>query len=85
MAVEYSWPETQDQEEQQILDMLTVDFAEQEDYQKAVAIDAVAFLLERGLLKEFYNSIGYAQEDYQEFLESYDDGYLKRTYGIGDQ
>ena len=85
MAVEYSWPETQDQEEQQILDMLTVDFAEQEDYQKAVAIDAVAFLLERGLLKEFYNSIGYAQEDYEEFLESYDDGYLKRTYGIGDQ
>lgn len=85
MAVEYSWPETQDQEEQQILDMLTVDFGEQEDYQKAVAIDAVAFLLERGLLKEFYNSIGYAQEDYQEFLESYDDGYLKRTYGIGDQ
>ena len=85
MAVEYSWPETQDQEEQQILDMLTVDFSEQEDYQKAVAIDAVAFLLERGLLKEFYNSISYAQEDYQEFLESYDDGYLKRTYGIGDQ
>lgn len=85
MALEYSWPETQDQEEQQILDMLTVDFGEQEDYQKAVAIDAVAFLLERGLLKEFYNSIGYAQEDYQEFLESYDDGYLKRTYGIGDQ
>jgi hypothetical protein len=85
MALEYSWPETQDREEQQILDMLTVDFAEQEDYQKAVAIDAVAFLLERGLLKEFYNSIGYAQEDYQEFLESYDDGYLKRTYGIGDQ
>ena len=53
MAVEYSWPETQDREEQQILDMLTVDFAE--------------------------------QEDYEEFLESYDDGYLKRTYGIGDQ
>jgi len=85
MAVEYSWPKTQDQEEQQILDMLTVDFAEHEDYQAAVAIDAVAFLLKRGLLKEFYNSIGYAQEDYQEFLESYDDGYLKRTYGIGDQ
>ena len=85
MALEYSWPKTEDLEEQQILDMLTVDFAEQEDYQKAVAIDAVAFLLERGLLKEFYNSIGYAQEDYQEFLESYDDGYLKRTYGIGDQ
>ena len=85
MAVEYSWPKTQDQEEQQILDMLTVDFSEHEDYQAAVAIDAVAFLLKRGLLKEFYNSIGYAQEDYQEFLESYDDGYLKRTYGIGDQ
>ena len=85
MALEYSWPETQDREEQQILDMLTVDFGEQEDYQKAVAIDAVAFLLERGLLKEFYNSIGYAQEDYEEFLESYPQGFLKRTYGIGDQ
>ena len=84
MALEYKWPETKDQEERQILDMLTVFFDDREDYQDAVAIDAVEYLVKKGLLKDFVKTLPYFDLDYEEFLESYDDGFLKRTYGIGD-
>lgn len=71
-----------DEEERQILNMLRVFFDDQEDYQDAVAIDAVGYLVKKGLLKDFANSLPYFDIDYEEFLDSYDKDFLAKRFGI---
>ena len=70
------------EEERQILNMLRVFFDDKEGYQDAVAIDAVEYLAKKGLLKDFANSLPYFDEDYEEFLDSYDKDFLEKRFGI---
>ena len=71
-----------DEEERQLLNMLRVFFDDQEGYQDAVAIDAVEYLVKKGLLKDFANSLPYFDIDYEEFLDSYDKDFLQKRFGI---
>ena len=71
-----------DEEERQLLNMLRVFFDDQEGYQDAVAIDAVEYLVKKGLLKDFANSLPYFDMDYEEFLDSYDKDFLEKRFGI---
>ena len=71
-----------DEEARQILNMLRVFFDDQEGYQDAVAIDAVDYLTRKGLLKDFIKTLPYFDEDYEEFLDSYDKDFLEKRFGI---
>ena len=71
-----------DEEERQVLNMLRVFFDDQEGYQDAVAIDAVDYLVKKGLLKDFVNTLPYFDLDYEEFLDTYDKDWLEKRFGI---
>ena len=71
-----------DEEERQILNMLRVFFDDQEGYQDAVAIDAVDYLVKKGLLKDFVKTLPYFDVDYEEFLDSYPKDWLEKRFGI---
>ena len=71
-----------DEQARQILNMLRVFFDDKEGYQDAVAIDAVEYLVKKGLLKDFINTLPYFDIDYEEFLDSYDKDFLEKRFGI---
>ena len=71
-----------DEQARQILNMLRVYFDDQEGYQDAVAIDAVDYLVKKGLLKDFIKTLPYFDGDYEEFLDSYPKDWLEKRFGI---